>query len=112
METRHVKLDYFEALEAKKQLLTTELNLLQISKKIKNYRIIRKREQILKTKLRGSANQLKAKIIQIQATFPEEKKSTEPKLKREIPTKERDYKERDIQSQLEEIQKKLSEMQV
>ena len=43
-ETRHIKLDYEEALLAKKQLLTTELNLLNLLKKVKNYRALRKRE--------------------------------------------------------------------
>ena len=44
METRHIKLDYEEALHAKKQILSTELNLLQTSKKIRNYKVLRKKE--------------------------------------------------------------------
>lgn len=111
METRHIKFEYSEALEAKKQILTTELNLLQISKKIRNYNLIRKREYILKGKLKILTNQLKNKIIQIQSTFPEEKQLEEPKIKKESTTRESDYKEKDIQSQLEEIQRKLAEMQ-
>ena len=52
METRHIMFDYEEALSAKKNLLTTEINLLSILKKIKDYKNLRKREFSLKNKLR------------------------------------------------------------
>ena len=62
METRHVRLNYEEALFAKKQFLSSELNILHIIKKIKHYRILRKKEHTLKTKLKTSLKSLNTKI--------------------------------------------------
>ncbi len=112
MEPRHIRLEYSEALESKRQILTTELNILQISKRIKNYKSIRKNEQTLKTKFRTNIIELKSLIQSIQETFPKHEKLEEPKLKKEENKKvEKEYQEKDIQSQLEEIQRKLSQMQ-
>jgi len=62
METRHVKLDYESALSAKKHLLSSELNLLQIIKKINAYKLLRKQELITKTKLKKEIISFRTKI--------------------------------------------------
>ena len=76
METRHIRMDYEEALNAKKQLLTSEINLLHIAKKIKNYKLLRKKEIATKNKLKTSLTSLKSKITMLQSSFPNE---TQPK---------------------------------
>ena len=72
VETRHIKFDYEEALSGKKQILSSELDLLHILKSLKTYGILRKKEFITKTKLKASVTALKTKINYIQASFPEE----------------------------------------
>ena len=62
METRHVRIDYEEALDAKKQLLSSEMNVLNIAKKIKAYRVLRKKELAAKTRLRTALVSLRTKI--------------------------------------------------
>ena len=52
METRHVRIGFEEGLTSKKHLLTSEINLLQTLKKVKNYRTLRKRETATKNKLK------------------------------------------------------------
>ena len=46
----HIKFEYLEAIEAKKDILQTEISLLKIAKKINAYQELRKQE--LKTKIK------------------------------------------------------------
>ena len=62
-ETRHVRLNYNEELDAKKQLLTSELNILQTLKKFKHYKTLRKRELTTKNKLKTALKSLDTKFI-------------------------------------------------
>ena len=107
METRHIRLGYDEALAAKKQLLSSELNTLQMIKKLKTYRLLRKKELAIKTKLKIELTSLKTKINLIQSTFPsEEKKIKTPKREKRI-LKE---KKESIQDELSEIKSKLDKL--
>ena len=107
METRHIKLDYEEALHAKKQILSTELNLLQTSKKIRNYKVLRKKELLLKSKLKINLKSLQEKIKFIISTFPKEEIPKLPKIRaKKIEKKEN----QNIQNQLQEIKNKLARL--
>ena len=70
METRHVKFDYSQALDAKKQLLSSEISLLHILKALKSYKVLRKKEFIEKNKLKTNLISLKTKIKLIETSFP------------------------------------------
>lgn len=108
MEARHIKFEYEEALNAKKKLLSSELNILQTAKHIRNYRLLRKKEIILKNKLNISLKNLKAKLNLIQLTFPKQETSTNTEKK----LKKREIKQdQDIKNQLKEIQEKLAKLQ-
>jgi hypothetical protein len=107
METRHVKLDYEEALNAKKQLLSAELNILHILKKLKNYKILRKREFITKNKLKNTTTTLKSKINLILSTFPKEPE--EIVAPKRIKRKER-QETQNITKELEDIKEKLAKL--
>jgi|SRR3989344_5318864 len=109
METRHIKIGYEEALNSKKQLLTTQLNLIQTIKKIKTYNFLRKKEIAAKNELKTSLLSLKSKISLIQSTFPEENLQ---KLKIKNQTKKIEKKNpKNLQSELEEIKKKLEKLE-
>ncbi len=105
-ETRHIKLNYEGALSAKKQLLSCELNLLHTIKRIKNYKILRKRETATKNKLKTSITSLKSKLNLIQSKFPEQ----ETKLKNYKRKNHRTEKEEGIREQLDEIKNKLAKL--
>ena len=105
METRHIKLDYENALDSKKQLLSTELNLLNIIKKIKEYRRLRKKEMVTKNKLKTSLATIKTKINLFESTFPKQERQIVKKTKQQ-----KTKHEKDLQQELEEIQKKLSRL--
>lgn len=106
VETRHVKLGYEEALIAKKELLSIELNLLNVLKNIKKYRLLRKKELNAKTKLRTNLNALRLKSATIQSymPMPEVKKDKRKAVFRKL------TKEQNLQEELKEIEKKLSRL--
>ncbi|GAI51275.1 unnamed protein product [marine sediment metagenome] len=108
METRHIKFDYEDALNAKKQILSTELNLLRTEKKVKTYKLFRKKEIAVKNKLKTALKNLKTKINQIEKTFPEDKQKPITSKKREQDIKKK--KKQDIKQELEEIQSKLERL--
>lgn len=103
METRHVRLGYEEALSAKKELLSSELNLLHTLKKLKNYKTLRKKELIEKNKLKTLLNSLKLKINLMQSTFSGQEESHNLKRTKRI----KKEKKQSIQEELEDIRKKL-----
>lgn len=80
METRHVKIDHEDALNAKKQLLSTELNLLHILRKQKNYALLRKKDIAQINKMKVVCTAIKAKYKTLISTFPKE---SLPKPKKE-----------------------------
>ena len=51
-ETRHVKISHEHALLSKKELLTSQLNLIKIIKKIRAYKILRKKQFANRNKLK------------------------------------------------------------
>lgn len=108
MESKHLKLEYEEALSAKKQLLSMELNLLQTEKRVRNYKLLRKKELALKNFLKSSLRELRMKISSEESTLPAEE---EPFKIRIIKKSIENRKQQDIQHQLEEIQEKLESLQ-
>lgn len=108
METRHLKLDYEEALAAKKQLLTFELNLLQILRKMSAYKLLRKKEQGNSNKIKTSVAAMRSKINALESTFPTDKKPKRKRERREIKAP-RKYG-RGLQRELDEIKRKLARL--
>ena len=114
-EIKYIGLDYEEAVNAKKQILASEIDLLNIIKSINSYRLLRKKELETKTKLKAAIYNLKTKISLAQSTFPEKEKTKikqkEKHFKEEIKQKsEKIENKTDFQKELEEIQKKLSKL--
>ncbi len=107
MENKYIKFDYQEALEAKKQLLSSEFNLLQTAKRVRNYKILRKRELITKNKLKTALRNLRAKINALQSTFPQEEM---PRPLKKTVAKAKKKQEQNIQEQLQDIQEKLARL--
>lgn len=106
METRHVKLDYNKALESKKEILTAELNLIHLIKKMKNYRILRKSEKAQNNKLKVLLTSVKTKTIQLESHMPEHEQTL---IKKQIKPKQEKPKD-ELQTELEKIQEKLARL--
>jgi len=108
----HVKLEYKEALESKRNILSSEINLLRIAKTIKKYRFLRMEELKIKLRLHRKIKEILTNMRKIQTTLPRLEIPEILKRDREIeepdklPIREREYDE-SLESQLQEIQDKL-----
>ena len=114
----HIKLNSSEALQAKRDVLSTERELLEIAKTIKRYQSLRIEELKLKLRLHRKLKELLTNIRNLQKTLP---KIEIPKIIKEIyePTEEvektiqkaRAIKtDADLEAQLKDIQEKLKEL--
>ncbi|GEM_PF-3836906 len=122
MENIHIRLEPDEALFAKREFLNSQINALQTLKAFKNFKVTRKRELILRTRLRQALSELGTGIEELEKLFPTKKEeSGELRLleslsrrkikltkKKAIPTGKREYK--DIERELREIKEKLEKL--
>ncbi|MFH1358454.1 MAG: hypothetical protein ABIH37_01035 [archaeon] len=109
MEIRHVKIEYEEALSAKKEILSSQIDLLNIQKKMRDYKALRKKEFSLKNKLKSDFSSLKSKINTFTTTLPEDEPYLKASSKKKQKIIEKDQP-KDIQKELEEIREKLSKL--
>ena len=113
----HLKFEYEEALQSKKDILYSEKNLMVIAKKINNYLYLREEELKLKIRLHKKIKGTITTIKKLQRIVPKikipkiiEKESHKTKEKIEIkPKRKKDNYH--IESQLQEIQEKLKTLQ-
>jgi len=116
-EVIHVKLEYLEALQSKKDILGSELGLLKIAKAIKRYQILRSDELKIKLRLHRKLSELKTNIGRLQQVLPKVKIPDILEEKRESPEKkivktkiEERAHDSSLESQLQEIQERLKQL--
>ena len=121
VETIHIKLEYPEALQAKKDVLGSELGLLRIAKAIKKHQVLRSDELKTKLRLHRKLKELKTNITKLQQVLPKvkipeileekEEKEDEKEVKKKIRQKVKE-KSHDIslEVQLQEIQERLRQL--
>lgn len=113
-ESRYLNLNYQDSMESKKQLLSSEINLINMHRAISNFKNLRKKEFEVKNKIKSSMSALRSKINLIQSTFPEEenlkiKNIIKHKPKINARTKE-EKSALSYQQELEEINRKLQRL--
>jgi hypothetical protein len=104
------KLDYEEAVSAKKNILEMQKNLLNSINKIESYKDLRKKELILKLKMKNNFKNIDDHIKKINNHLPETKSIKHIKIVKAKGEKEV-KRNLSIQEQLLDIQKRLSELQ-
>ena len=116
-EAIHIKLEYNEALQSKKDVLNSELGLLKIAKAMKKYQILRSDELKTKLRLHRKLKELKTNITKLQQVLPkvkipeilegkrekEEEKIIKPKI-------EKRAHDNSLELQLQEIQERLKQL--
>ncbi len=113
----HVKLEHGEAIQSKKDILSSEMNLLRILQIIKKYHWLRSEELQLKLKLNKRIKNMVANIKKLQKILPElqipsilKKGYNEIKTENieiDIPKTEESAYDKNLELQLFEIQEKL-----
>lgn len=113
METKYLKFNRDEVVFHRKELLSTEINLLHLIKGINNYRQIRQREFAFKTKLKSEIFSLKSKINSLKSSFPSEefkKPNIKEKIKKINGDKPQKNKDKNFEQELESIKLKLAKL--
>lgn len=112
METNtaiYSKVEYQDALAAKKAILATQINLLNIIQKVENYKELRKKELILKLKLKNNLRNIKENFTKINNHVPQTKGIKHIKL--EPRKREKEVKRNaSVQQELLDIKRRLSEL--
>src|SRR3972149_4646188 len=118
-EFRYVRLESDEAITGKRDILSSQMNLLRVLKAVKNYHDLRLRELKAKSKLYGSAKEFGQNLKKLQADIP--KLTTSRSFVREKETGKMQVKERmepiraggdrDLEIQLQDIQEQLRALQ-
>lgn len=108
METRHVRIDYAQGLNGKKQLLSSEISLIYIAKILLRYKMLRKKEFALKDQLKTSMTSLKAKLNLLSSMLPIIPIS--PGIQK-INKKENIKEDKNLAEELKDIQEKLAKLQ-
>jgi len=108
----HVKADYGELINSKKEFLSAEMTLIKILQIIKKYNALRKKEFMLKLKILKKLKETKTGIKKLEQELP---KPEIPKIlenKKEVSRANKLPKKTDkLERQLEEIQEKLKELE-
>ena len=112
----HVKLEYPEAVQSKKDILSSERDLINLLRMIKRYHLLRKKELDLKLKTHKKIKELKTNLSKLHQIIPKIKipdilKKEEEKPKEKLPVKKiEEYEDKDLESQLQEIQERLRKL--
>lgn len=113
----HIKLSYKESFQAKKSILSSQINLLKMAKAIENYQQLRYDELELKSGLFKDMKELKMSFGKLQNTLP---KLKIPEILKKTPGRYREEERKpvktrksggEIEEQLLEIERKLNELQ-
>ena len=108
-EAVHIRVDFSEAVSSKKDLLSCQLDLLKITKNLKNYKKFRKKELAnrakMKTKLKSVATDIKHLRENMPKTSSAEKEKKEAKV--EIQKKVEKGK---LESELKDIRERLEHL--
>jgi hypothetical protein len=109
----YLKLEYSESLESKKNILSSEMSLINIIKIIKRYKSLREDEFILRAQIFKLIKEINIAIRKTKSSFPfiklpEKQKIEEIKIKER--KKEREKEDTSLELQLREIQEKLKQM--
>jgi hypothetical protein len=110
----YLKLEYDESLESKKDVLYSEINMLNLLKIMKNYNRLRSEELRAKSQAYKYIKELGIAMKKMKSSFPpfktqEKEKKEELTKKVEIKRKREDSDE-DLNSQLQEIQNRLDSL--
>ena len=101
METRHVRLDYAQSLNGKKQILSSEISLIYVARTLSKYKFLRKKELVLKNQLRSSLASLRVKLNSFSSMLPVTPKSP---IMHKPPRKESTKEDKNLSEELKDIQ--------
>jgi hypothetical protein len=103
----HVRIKSDEAIDSKKILLLSQIDILTFEKLLENYKKLRKKELSLRAKLRAELKTFNISLGKFSSTVPVVEKHQREKIKKEVRESE---KKRGIEKDLYEIHKRLERL--
>lgn len=117
-ELIHVKFEHNELLQSKRDLLSLEMSLLKIIGMLKRYHFLRQEELNKKSALHRKIKETNTKIRNLQTILPQlhipeilQDKKIKEDTHKELMEMKKTARDGGLDSQLEEIQNKLRELQ-
>lgn len=110
MSLPFIRVEYQDALMSKKDILSSQADILNIARKISSYKRLRKIEFSKKTLLKRRIKHSIAQINNLMREMPEIESEGKLTEHREEYTKRESNKKKSIESELKEIQEKLSRL--
>lgn len=105
-----VRVEYNDAINYKKDILASELGILNITKKIGNWKKLRKQEFSSKTTFKRAIRHNIASINALMREMPEIENSEISYLKEKRESKTQTLKSRSIEQELKQIREKLNQL--
>jgi hypothetical protein len=116
----HIKVEYPEAVENKKNMLLVEKSMLEIVKHMRIYDVLRRKEFSIKSQIKKDFAHLITLISAVESHIPGEETSfTNESYKREVRAKEMkvhlqkkvtEQKKSEIENQIEDIRSRLAQL--
>lgn len=113
----HVKLEYAEAVRAKRDILSFESDLLRVLRRVRSYHKLRSEELRIRLKMYRRIKELKSNVGRLQQTLPKIKipsllsKGREEIVEYSKPKVIKNNPSDDLDKQLEEIQERLRKLE-
>jgi len=110
----HIRLDYEEAFDTKKSILSSQMYLLKLLRNIENYKFLKTEEFQYKQKILKKIKETKINIRALEKILPKAKIPKSLRHRNEDPEKENfkvKSRNKSIEGQLSEIKRKLDNLQ-
>jgi hypothetical protein len=111
----HIKLDFQEAKESKKAILSSEINLIKLNKILKRYQLLRTQELVIKEQLKKNLSEIKKHILELSKKLPSPEIPSILKHGREKQiiesTLEKEEYDNSLEKELKEIKRQLASLQ-
>jgi hypothetical protein len=110
----HIRLDYEEAFDTKKSILSSQMYLLKLLRNIENYKFLKTEEFQYKQKILKKIKETKINIRALEKILPKTKIPKSLRHRNEDPEKENfkvKSRNKSIEGQLSEIKRKLDNLQ-
>lgn len=111
----HVKLEYEEGVQSKKDILSSERDLIRLIKVMRRYHLLRKEELDNKLRIYKKIKELKLNLTKLNQTLPKIKipgilRKEEVGQKEKGVVKKKEAYDIDLETQLREIQERLRKL--
>jgi len=106
----HVKINYSEALQSKRNSLSSQADLINIIKSIKKYNLLREKELTLKEKLYTKIKRINTKIKELKTSLPKPEipEKLKPKDEKRYSYSKEKKIDNSLEGQLRDIQRRLN----